>query len=136
MPAFNKLSPRIMGIAAAVVTVLIWTSFIVIARASADPARGGVLTPFDITLARLFGAAAVLLPLGWWIARRDRAAGTGASSLFGLSPLPLRVTCSTGLFAGLLYALLAYSGFVYAPAGHASVLLPGSLVKWLLVSNR
>ena len=130
MPAFNKLSPRTMGIAAAVVTVLIWTSFIVIARASADPTRGGVLTPFDITLARLFGAGVVLLPLGWWIARRDRAAGTGASSLFGLSPLPLRLTCSAGLFAGLLYALLAYSGFVYAPAGHASVLLPGSLPLW------
>lgn len=130
MPVFNKLSPRTMGMAAAVVTVLIWTAFIVIARASADPARGGVLTPFDITLARLLGAGSVLFPLGWWLAQRDRAAGTGASSLFGLSPLPLRVTCSAGLFAGLLYALLAYSGFVYAPAGHASVLLPGSLPLW------
>ena len=119
-----------MGMAAAVVTVLIWTSFIVIARASADPSRGGVLTPLDITLARLLGAGAVLFPLGWWLVRRDRAARTGASSLFGLSPLPLRITCSAGLFAGLLYPVLAYSGFVHAPAGHASVLLPGSLPLW------
>ena len=47
---------------AAVVTVLIWTSFIVIARASADPARGGVLNPFDIVYARIWGASLVLLP--------------------------------------------------------------------------
>jgi drug/metabolite transporter (DMT)-like permease len=29
-----------------------------------------------------------------------------------------------------LYAMLAYSGFVFAPAGHASVLMPGSLPLW------
>jgi drug/metabolite transporter (DMT)-like permease len=30
----------------------------------------------------------------------------------------------------VLYAMLAYSGFVFAPAGHASVLMPGSLPLW------
>ena len=71
---FAALSPKAVGLVAAVVTVVIWTSFIVIARASADPARGGSLSPFDIVYARLWGAGLVLLPWGWWIVRRDRRA--------------------------------------------------------------
>ena len=124
-------SPRTIGLAAALVTVLIWTSFIVIARASADPTRGGSLSPFDIAFCRVVGASLVLLPWGWWLVRRDRRTGAAtASSLFGLSPLPLRITVPVGLFGGLLYAVLAYSGFVFAPAAHASVLMPGSLPLW------
>jgi len=130
MRLFKSLSPRAAGIIAALVTIVIWTSFIVIARATADPARGGALNPFDIALARLLGAGAVLLPLGWIMVRRDRARGTGASSMFGLSPLSLRVTATVGLFGGVMYAMLVYNGFVYAPAGHAAVLLPGSLPLW------
>ena len=57
-PSFlSRFSPRTVGLAAAVVTVLIWTSFILIARASADPARGGLLTPFDIAFCRIVGAS-------------------------------------------------------------------------------
>jgi drug/metabolite transporter (DMT)-like permease len=76
------------------------------------------------------GASVVLLPWGWWLVQRDRLLGVGQSSLFGLSPLSLRVTATVGLFGGLLYALLAYSGFAFAPAVHASVLMPGSLPLW------
>lgn len=130
MRLLKPISPRATGIAAALVTIVIWTSFIVVARASADPGRGGLLNPFDIAFARILGAGAVLLPLGWWLGRRDQARGRGNSSLLGFSPLPLRVTCSVGLFGGLLYAMLVYSGFVFAPAGHAAVLLPGSLPLW------
>jgi drug/metabolite transporter (DMT)-like permease len=119
-----------MGLAAAVVTVLIWTAFILIARAAADPARGGSLTPFDMAFCRIAGASLVLLPWGALLVYRDRERGVGQSSLFGLSPLSLRVTASVGLVGGLLYALLAYSGFVFAPAAHASVLMPGSLPLW------
>ncbi len=126
----QALSPKAVGIVAAVVTVVIWTSFIVIARASADPARGGVLNPFDIVYARLWGASLILLPWGWWLVRRDRRTQPYAGSLFGLSPLPLRQTLITGVLGGLLYAMLAYSGFVFAPAAHASVLMPGSLPLW------
>ena len=124
---------------AAVVTVVIWTSFIVIARASADPSRGGVLNPFDIVYARIVGASLILMPWGLWLTARDRArrqeAGQAApvvatSSLFGLSPLPLRMTLTIGVFGGLIYGVLAYSGFVFAPAAHASVLMPGSLPLW------
>lgn len=123
-------SPRTVGIAAAAVTVLIWSAFIIVTRASADPARGGTLSPFDLAFCRIVGASLVLLPWGWWLVRRDRLAGVGHSSLFGLSPLSLRVTAMVGLFGGLLYALLVYSGFVFAPAAHASVLMPGSLPLW------
>lgn len=111
---------------AAVVTVLIWTSFIVIARASASH----TLLPLDIALMRILGASCVLLPWAWWRMRPERARGERVGSLLGLSPLPLRVTVQAGLFGGLLYAVLAYVGFFYAPAGHASVLMPGSLPLW------
>lgn len=129
-PSRVALSPRAIGIAAAVITVIIWTSFILIARASADPARGGTLTPFDMAFCRIVGASLILLPLGWWRVRQDRAQGAGQSALWGFSPLPLQLTVKVGFFGGLLYALLAYRGFVYAPAAHASVLMPGSLPLW------
>jgi len=128
--ASSGFSPRTVGLAAALVTVLIWTSFILIARASADPARGGTLTPFDIAFCRMLGASLILLPWGATLVRRDRARGLGQACLLGLSPLPWRVTCMIGLFGGLLYALIAYNGFVFAPALHASVLMPGSLPLW------
>ena len=62
-----RLSPRAIGLLAAVVTVIIWTGFIVIARASAQR----TLTPFDIALLRITGASLVLLPWGWWIDRKS-----------------------------------------------------------------
>ena len=116
-----RFSPRTVGLAAAVVTVVIWTSFIVIARASAQRTLG----PFDIALARIVGASIVLLPWGFWLVRSGRLQGW-----LGLSPLSFRITALTGVFGGLLYAVLAYAGFFYAPAAHASVLMPGSLPLW------
>ena len=119
-----RLSPRATGIAAAAITVAIWTGFIVIGRASA----GRTLLPFDIGLLRVLGASAVLLPWGWWLTRGRR--DTASSSLLGLSPLPLRQTVLAGFFGGFIYAVLCYAGFFYAPAAHASVLMPGSLPLW------
>ncbi|MEN9889446.1 MAG: hypothetical protein RL559_1483 [Pseudomonadota bacterium] len=119
-------SPRTAGWLAAVVTVLIWTGFIIVARASA----AHTLLPLDIALARIVGASCVLLPWAWWRMRPERARGQRVGSLLGLSPLPLRITVLAGLFGGLLYALLAYNGFFFAPASHASVLMPGSLPLW------
>lgn len=117
-------SSRTVGVAAAVVTVAIWTAFIIIGRASA----GHTLLPFDIALLRILGASAVLLPWGWWLTRGQR--GSASVSLAGFSPLPLRHTVQAGCFGGLLYAVLCYAGFFYAPAAHASVLMPGSLPLW------
>jgi len=116
-----------MGTGAAIITVGIWSAFIVIARASAQ----GTLSPWDIALARILGASVVLLPLGAWLVQRDRARDARTpSSFFGLSPLALRVTAVCGLLGGFGYAVLAYAGFFYAPAAHASVLMPGSLPLW------
>ena len=116
-----RLPSKAVGIAAAVVTVTIWTAFIVIARASA--ARS--LNPFDIALLRIAGAGMVLLPWGAWLVRHQETPGW-----LGLSPLPWRITALTGLFGGLVYSVLAYCGFFFAPAAHASVLMPGSLPLW------
>jgi len=125
-----KLSPKALGLTAAVVTVLIWSSFIVVARASAAHS----LFPLDIAFLRIIGAGCVLLPWGWWLMRAQRPSHGDihhtSSSLFGLSPLPLRVTALAGIFGSVLYAMLAYSGFFFAPAAHASVLMPGSLPLW------
>ena len=121
-----RFSSRTVGLASAVITVLIWTGFIVIARASAS--RG--LLPLDIVFARILGASAVLLPWAWWLMRPARQRGEPVGSLLGLSPLPWGQTVRAGLFGGLLYAVLAYSGFFFAPAAHASVLMPGSLPLW------
>ena len=125
-----RLSARTVGLLAAFITVAIWTAFILIARASAQRS----LAPLDIAWLRVLGASMVLVPWGWWLVRR-RNAGAGVravlpSSLGGISPLPLHLTLQLGLFGGVVYCLLAYSGFFYAPATHASVLMPGSLPLW------
>ena len=124
-----QFSSKTVGLVSAVITVLIWSGFIVIARASAS--RG--LLPMDIVLVRILGASAILLPWAWWLMRPARLAGQKVGSLWGLSPLPWRQTVQTGVLGGFLYAVLAYSGFIYAPATHASVLMPGSLPLWTTV---
>ena len=99
------LSPKAVGIRAAIVTVTVWTAFIVIARASA----GRSLTPFDITLARILGASLVLLPWGAWLVAQARRAGDrGFGSLFGLSPLPLRITALIGAAGGTPWLACGY----------------------------
>ena len=119
-------SSRHTGWLAAVVTVSIWSAFIVIARASARHE----LLPLDITWARIMGASVILLPWCWWSVQRQRSTGAVTGSFGGFSPLPWRITVLTGLFGGFGYAVLAYSAFFFAPAAHGSVLLPGSLPLW------
>lgn len=121
-----RFSPKTVGMAAAIVTVAIWSSFIVIARATAH--RN--LTPLDICLLRFAGAALVLLPWGGWLVwRRARDSGLELAppSWLGLSPLGFKLTALIGSLGGLGFAGLVYSGFYFAPAAHASVLLAGTL---------
>ncbi|MFM9879771.1 MAG: DMT family transporter [Burkholderiaceae bacterium] len=115
---FLKPSRRAIGIAAALITIAVWTAFIVIARASAH----GSLLPLDIGFLRIAGAGLVLVPLGFWLVRRHQLAGW-----LGLSPYGFRVTALVGGVGGVGYAALAYAGFFYAPAAHGSVLMPGTL---------
>jgi drug/metabolite transporter (DMT)-like permease len=121
-------SKRSIGIASAIITVAIWTSFIIIARAMAHK----TLTPLDIAFVRMVGAGIVMVPWGWWWVRRarERAEPGAAQMWLGLSPYPWRITVMAGTLAAVLYASLAYSGFRYAPAAHASVLMPGMLPLW------
>jgi len=121
-----KFSPRVIGLIAALVTILIWTSFIVIARASASHN----LLPLDIAFLRILGAGSVLLPWAWWLMRTQRQAGENVGSLLGLSPLPIRITIIGGLFGSFIFSMLSYSAFFFAPAAHGSVLMPGSLPLW------
>jgi drug/metabolite transporter (DMT)-like permease len=132
----RQLSPKTVGILAAVVTILIWSSFIVIARASAK----GSLLPLDMVFLRFIGAGIVLLPWGWWIVRSQKLSElTPHPSWLGLSPYGLKITALVGMVGGVVYAMLAYNGFFFAPAAHASVLMPGTLplstalvAMWLL----
>ena len=117
----RQLSPKAVGILAAVVTILIWSSFIVIARASAK----GSLLPLDMVFLRFVGAGVVLLPWGWWLVRSQQI--SSRSSWLGVSPYAFKLTALVGTIGGVGYAMLAYSGFFFAPAAHASVLLPGTL---------
>ena len=121
-----QLSKQTIGIAAAIITVVIWTGFIVVARAMAHK----TLTPLDIAFVRMIGAGIVMVPWGWWWVRRERQRGTSSAHWLGLSPYSWRITVTAGALAAVLYATLAYSGFLYAPAAHASVLLPGMLPLW------
>ena len=128
--AFSS-SPKIRGLFFALVTVVIWVGFIIIARASSH----GSLTGLDIATLRILGASSILLPIGFWInkSRRSIQGPTDleqTGSFWGLSPLSRRLTVQMGLAGGSLYAALCYSGFFFAPAAHASVLLPGSLPLW------
>jgi drug/metabolite transporter (DMT)-like permease len=127
MKFFKRLSPRTVGITSAVITIAVWTTFIVVARFMALKS----LTPLDIALCRIMGAAVVLLPWGFFRVRKMRldrpvAEITELTSLW-ISPLPLKLTVLLGLFGGVCYPVLAYSAFTFAPAAHGSVLMPGLL---------
>ena len=123
MEFLKRLTPKTIGIASAVITIAIWTSFIVVARAMALKS----LTPLDIVACRIVGAALLLLPWGYFMVRKMRLADPQASTSMWLSPLPLKLTVLLGLFGGVGYAVLAYSAFTFAPAAHGSVLMPGLL---------
>jgi drug/metabolite transporter (DMT)-like permease len=123
MQFLQRLSPRTIGIASAIITIAIWTSFIVVARFMALKS----LTPLDIVLCRILGAALVLLPWGFLMVRKMRLADRHANTSLWISPLPLNLTLLLGLFGGVGYAVLAYSAFTFAPAAHGSVLMPGLL---------
>ncbi len=121
--AFSK---QTIGVAAAIVTVGIWVSFIIVARAMAHK----TLTPFDIGFVRFIAAAIVLIPWGIYLVRKTQRENPQAQSWLGISSLDFKTSAVIGLFAGIGYSCFVYSGFFFAPASHASVLMPGMLPLW------
>jgi drug/metabolite transporter (DMT)-like permease len=112
-----------LGLVALAAVLLIWTSFIVIARGSA----AHKLAPLDIVWLRFIFSGLVVLPyvgLRW----PELLAALGGTPRVALArAMTLTAT------AGVGYCGLAYSGFFLAPAAHAAVLLPGSLPLWTVL---
>ena len=137
MPAPGYLRPSRraiwIGVACAVAVIAIWTSFILVARASATR----TLPPFDIAWLRFAFAGAVALPVLFWRGWQPLIDGLGGDVRTAVQRgAALTVT------AGVGYCGLAYSGFFFAPVAHAAVLMPGSLplwtalFAWLLIGER
>jgi drug/metabolite transporter (DMT)-like permease len=110
-----------LGAACALAVLVIWTSFILIARASATRP----LPPLDIAWLRFAFAGLIALPvLAWrgWQGLVDGLGGTPRVALVRMAALSLT--------AGIGYCGFAYAGFFYAPVSHGAVLMPGSLPLW------
>jgi drug/metabolite transporter (DMT)-like permease len=105
---------RLIGYACGVGIVLIWTGFILTARAGMK----GTLGSLDLAALRFTVSGLVMLPFYLLRARKV---------------IPFRRAAALALVAGLAYANLAYAGFRYAPAAHGGVLLPGALPIWTAV---
>ena len=106
-----------VGAGSAIAVLLIWTSFILIARLSAK----GHLNPFDIAFLRFAFSGAIVLPIV--VLQRRRLLGQ-----LGANPRQAWTRgAALAATAGVGYCSLAYSGFFFEPVAHAAVLLPGSL---------
>lgn len=109
-----------VGAGCAVAVLLIWTSFILVARSSATRHLG----PLDIAWLRFAFSGLVAVPVLLWRWPRFVAA-LGRTPRQGVQ----RGAALAGT-AGLGYCALAYTGFFYAPVAHGAVLLPGLLPLW------
>ena len=105
----NNKGTIILGSAAAICVVFFWSGWIVVSRLGVTHH----LTVYDLTALRHGVGAAVALPYIIW-----------SRAWRGLTPLR---TIFLSLTAGAPYALLSYSGFIYAPAAHGGVFLNGCL---------
>ena len=114
----------IWGGAAAICVVFFWSGWIVISRLGVTHN----LTAYDLTGLRHGIGAVVALPYIIW-----------SRAWRGLTPLRILILTVT---AGMPYALLAYFGFVYAPAAHGGVFMNGCLpifttiFTWIWVGQR
>jgi len=100
----------------AATAALIWTFFILLSRL----ATRTVFNPFDLAFLRFTAAALVALPI--LALRRPRP--DGVRHFGGVTPARALLLA---LFGGAGFTGLAYLGFMFAPAAHAAVLMPGTL---------
>ncbi len=114
----------IWGGVAAIAVVFFWSGWVVISRLGVT----NHLTVYDITGLRHGIGAIVALPYIIW-----------TRAWRGLTPLRTLILTLT---AGVPYALLAYFGFVYAPAAHGGVFMNGCLpifttfFAWIWIGQR
>lgn len=98
----------LVGLACGCAVVLLFSGFTLVSQLGMRSA----LAPADLAALRFGIGGLLLLPV---FAR------------YGLSGLPLLEALALCFFGGLGFALLAYSGFLRAPASHGAVLLHGTL---------
>lgn len=101
---------NLAGVAAALVTVVIWAMFIVVTRFGVTHS----LTLWDVALLRYAPTAILLLPLclkHWPALRRAGALKLGIMATGG----------------GMPFLLIGMSGMIFAPAAHAGAMMPGSM---------
>lgn len=113
------------GYLAALVVIGCWSGFNIVSRLAGK----SELTPFDLAALRFGIAGLVMLPLFIRVLRDvDRTLFLQYSSI--------------AFFGSLGYALPVYTGFSFAPAAHAGVLVNGgipfatALVAWLALGQR
>jgi drug/metabolite transporter (DMT)-like permease len=113
------------GYLAALVVVCCWSGFNIVSRLAGK----SVLTPYDLAALR-FGIAGLLLSPIFVRTLRD------------IDRSLLLQYLTIALFASIGYALFVYSGFSFAPAAHAGVLVNGgiplmtALIAWLALDQR
>jgi len=107
------MTRRTSGIAAALATVWIWASFLLVTRFAVD----GSFTVAEILFLRLVPAALLLAPV---------------MLRLGVVPRGLRLwrTVLIVIGSGVGFPAILISGLVYAPASDAGALAPGTLPFW------
>ncbi len=105
MPPSRHLS---LGLAAALATVVLWSGFILLSRFGVSHD----LAPIDLAALRFAVSGLVMAPV---------------LAHVGLGGLGLARALFLAATGGLGFALFAYHGFLFAPAAHGGILMPGSL---------
>lgn len=104
----SSLHSTVVGMAAAICVVLLFTGFVLVSKYALRTA----LVPWDLAALRFTVAGLVMLPV---------------ALKYGLLGLGLRRSLVLAASGGLGFALCAYWGFKLAPAHHGSALLHGTL---------
>lgn len=116
----SNTKPRWFDFASVLAVVAIWTLFSILVRLGVK----GDFTAWDLAFLRFTFAAAAVLP--FWL-RRPAGRRFGA-----LTPGRALVVATTG---GLMFTLIAYAGFSFAPAAHGAVLMTGTLPFWVALAG-
>ncbi len=113
----------VTGLLCGLIAALIWGAWPVVSRLGVQQ----TLSAYDITALRFAVAGVILLPIVW----RRGAAGLGWTR-----------ACVLACGAGIPYALTMVVGLSFAPAGHAGVIGPSSMLifstlgGWLVLGDR